>query len=84
MRPWVVILLGHRNPADIDGALRVVFAESAEEALTEAHEIPPSIFTVSNAWVHELTEPYNPTLVPVEVLKPEWGKPRPAKKGRTT
>ena len=83
MSLWVVILLGHRNPADIDGGLRVAHGETAEEALREAHEIPPSIFSVKNAWICELVEPYNPTLVPVAVPKPEWGKARPAMKGQT-
>lgn len=76
---WIVVLLGARNPADLDGGLRVVTADSAEEAVRRAHENPPSTLSVKFAWVHRLAEPYEPVLVEADVPKPEWGKARAAR-----
>ena len=76
---WVVILLGERNPWDGEGALRVVDATTAEEAVAKAHDRPPSTLAVRFAWTAQLAEPYEATLIPADVPKPEWGKPRPAR-----
>ena len=76
---WVVILLGARNPYDGEGGLRIVTADTAEEAVRRAHANPPSTVAVKYAWVHRLAEPYTPVLVPADVPTPEWGRPRPAR-----
>jgi hypothetical protein len=76
---WVVLLMGSRNPYDGDGGLRVVTASSAEEAVRRAHERPPSTLAVKYAWTARLAEPYEPTLIPADVPKPEWGKAKPAR-----
>ncbi len=76
---WVVILLGARNPYDGEGGLRVVTADTAEEAVKAAHVHPPSTLAVRYAWVHRLAEPYQPTLIPADIPTPEWGRPRPAR-----
>lgn len=79
MSHWIVLLLGRRNPWDGDGALKVVEAETAEEAVRLAHPRPPSSLQVRHAWTVRLAEPYAPTLIPAEVEAPEWGKPRTAR-----
>lgn len=73
---WVVILMGARNPYDGEGGLRIVRAATAGEAVRAAHPNPPSTTRVKFAWAHRLAEPYNPTLVPADVPKPEWGDPK--------
>jgi hypothetical protein len=73
---WVVLLLGARNPYDGEGGLRIVQADTAEEAVRAAHPQPPSTLKVRHAWTHRLADPYDPTLVPADVPKPEWGTPR--------
>jgi hypothetical protein len=81
-RRYIVLLMGHRNPYDGTGALRIVQAPAGtppEEIVRKAHERPPSTTAVKWAWVAELAEPYQPTLVPADVPKPEWGKPRAAR-----
>jgi hypothetical protein len=71
---WIVLLMGSRNPSDLDRALSIVQADTAEEALRAAHTRPPSTLTVRHAWVHRLAEPYSPTLFPADVPKPEWAQ----------
>jgi hypothetical protein len=78
MRTFVVVLLAARNPYDGEGGLRVVQAETAEAAVRAAHPRPPSTMKVRWAWAAELADPYAPTMVPVDVPEPEWGKPKPA------
>lgn len=73
---WVVVLLGARNPYDGEGGLKVVQADTAEEAVRAAHPRPPSTTQVRHAWTHRLTDPYTPTLIPADVPKPEWGQPK--------
>lgn len=76
---YVVILMGQRNLWDGEGGLRVVRAHTPEEAVRTAHDRPPSTLGVKWAWVTQLVEPYHPTLVPADVPKPEWGKPKAAR-----
>lgn len=76
---YVVILMGARNPYDGEGALRIVHAENPEQAVRVAHPKPPSTTAVKWAWVAELAEPYQPTLVPALVPTPEWGQPKAAR-----
>lgn len=73
---WVVVLMGSRNPYDGEGGLRVVHAPDAETAVRNAHDRPPSTVAVKFAWVCQLAEPYEPVMVPADVPKPEWGKPK--------
>jgi hypothetical protein len=76
---YVVVLLGARNPYDGEGGLRVVTADTPEEAVRKAHTNPPSTVAVKYAWVARLAEPYSPVLVPADVPQPTWGQPKAAR-----
>ncbi len=78
---WIVLLMGSRNPSDLDRSLSIVQADTAEEALRAAHTRPPSTLSVRFAWVHRLAEPYSPIMFPADVPKPEWA---PAKNKERT
>jgi len=74
MRTFCVLLLNQQgHPWSNRKALKLVAAETAEDAVREAHDYPPS-HDVSQAWV--VADVGQPVFVPVRVPRPEWGETR--------
>lgn len=69
-RTFLVLLLNRQGrPWSDTKALRLVVADTAEEAVRAAHDFPPS-YDVSHAWVIEVKG--QPVQIPVRVPRPEW------------
>lgn len=74
MRTFCVLLFNRSgHPWSDRKALRLVAADTVEQAVREAHDFPPS-YDVDSAWVVEVVG--QPTIVPVRVPRPEWDAPK--------